>query len=1659
MEDDEETLKGCEPSVQEVGDARREEKLLETEELINIQQCVFVPKLDDSKLVGAMSPIAARDDKAVAEEKIVTPGTGMETEPEVETAEGGGGESVPELDASQLESVPELDASQLVAAESEIVAKEDEDDEAVAEEENTVADTEMETETEVVEGNGGESVPELGDAQIGGESLTAAKDEEDDEAVAEEENPDAGIETETETETEMEVARGSGGESIPELDDTHLVGAGSPMVAKDDDEEDVVAEDETQTVDTEIETEADVLEMAEAEKGGGGSGGKRKRGRSLRVQTRNHTRKTIEEDVCFICFDGGDLVLCDRRGCPKAYHPSCVNRDEAFFRAKGRWNCGWHLCSSCEKNAYYMCYTCTFSLCKGCIKDAVILCVRGNKGFCEACMKTVMLIESNEQGNKEAQVDFDDKSSWEYLFKDYWIDLKAKLSLSLDELAQAKNPWKGSDVLAGKQESPEELYDATNDGDSGSDSSENLELSKPKRRKAKKRSKSVTKEEDLPSASVANGAEGSSTPGNTEWASKELQEFVMHMKNGDKSVLSQFDVQALLLEYIKRNKLRDPRRKSQIICDLRLENLFGKARVGHFEMLKLLESHFLIKEDSQIDDIQGTVVDTDVNQVEAEGNTDANKRGIRISGSNQKQDMYRLVQVVGTSKAAEPYKIGKRTTDIEFTEDECKRLRQSIKCGLINRLTVGDILEKATEVQVARVNDWLETEIVRLSHLRDRASEKGRRKELRECVEKLQLLKTPEERRRRLEEIPEIHADPNMDPSFESEDDDSEMEDNKREIYMRPRGSGFSRKGREPISPRGGSFSSKDSWTGARKDSSKNWELNRNTSNKNLLDKGESIGELQNENAWNQGRDKDAQQSSNLEKLNSATNSETEGWNSHSGVRAESFSGVASETSSASLTAGLAETDTKISETDKIWHYKDPSGKIQGPFSMVQLRKWSNTGYFPTDLRIWRTSENQDDSILLTDALAGRFQKELPQVDNSLTKTQTVLSPHLSSTHVGKSYGTSLQTSGPSSSGWATPSVEISKLSTDRWGSDYGSRNDSVNLPSPTPKQSTPGSTGGQASENKWSTGSSVQQSPAVATSDNGQFARSSTLSSSINPGGSKEHNTMESIGVLAPTSVLNSGGQLAMGFENDSSSSYSGLSPAPNSEQGVLVGSTNAIATSQSAMTVEIHGWGSGSVPKSEMVAPGTTPGSESQAWGSAPSQKLESNSSISAPGPPVAYGQLGGVPSTVQNPIGNFPTPGFSALPPPDPWRPPIPGNQPNIQPSAPPNVPWGVTENNTFASGPRPNNPNSGWGPVPVPGNPNMSWGGPAPGSTNMNWGATIQGPALGNANLGWVMPTGNQGPVPGNVNPGWVAPTGNPGAIVQGLAPANANPGWGTPTGNPGATVQGPPPGNGNPGWVAPAGNPGAAVQGPPGNANPGWGTPAGNPAMWGNEQQRNGDRFSGQRDRGSQSGDSGFGGGRPWNRQGSFGRGGPGGSSRPPKGRVCVYHENGHCKKGYGAFSIVVLKKTLAQFSSTPIFPLLQYNSSKWQISQLVKPNGKRAFLVDTLALVRSLEAQGVPSKQAEAITAAITEVLHDSLENVAHSFVSKAEMQKTEMVQESNLSKFKSEVQSSQEHHFSLLQRETEKLRGDIDKMRSELRYEIDKVTAGQRLDLNLERG
>lgn len=198
-------------------------------------------------------------------------------------------------------------------------------------------------------------------------------------------------------------------------------------------------------------------------------------------------------------------------------------------------------------------------------------------------------------------------------------------------MSRAKNPWKGSS--ARNEDLLDEPYDAKDDLNSSSDSSSgHHQRSKPTKKKVKKSSKAAYNGEQ---AVRLPDKENASLPVDSEWASKELLEFVAHMRNGDTSAMCQFDVHTLLLEYIKQNNLRDPRRKSQIICDARLENLFGKARVGHFEMLKLLESHFLAKETSQLvtDDNQGSVLDPESSQMDNDGNSNS----VSKTGSDKKQ--------------------------------------------------------------------------------------------------------------------------------------------------------------------------------------------------------------------------------------------------------------------------------------------------------------------------------------------------------------------------------------------------------------------------------------------------------------------------------------------------------------------------------------------------------------------------------------------------------------------------------------------------------------------------------------------------------------------------------------------------------------------------------------------------------------------------------------------------------------------------------------------------------------------------------------------------------------------------------------------------------------------------------------------------------------
>ncbi|XP_039212740.1 histone-lysine N-methyltransferase, H3 lysine-36 specific isoform X6 [Crotalus tigris] len=67
------------------------------------------------------------------------------------------------------------------------------------------------------------------------------------------------------------------------------------------------------------------------------------------------------EDECFSCGDGGQLVSCKRPGCPKVYHADCLNLTR---RPAGKWECPWHQCDVCNKDAASFCEMCPRSFCK-----------------------------------------------------------------------------------------------------------------------------------------------------------------------------------------------------------------------------------------------------------------------------------------------------------------------------------------------------------------------------------------------------------------------------------------------------------------------------------------------------------------------------------------------------------------------------------------------------------------------------------------------------------------------------------------------------------------------------------------------------------------------------------------------------------------------------------------------------------------------------------------------------------------------------------------------------------------------------------------------------------------------------------------------------------------------------------------------------------------------------------------------------------------------------------------------------------------------------------------------------------------------------------------------------------------------------------------------
>jgi len=51
------------------------------------------------------------------------------------------------------------------------------------------------------------------------------------------------------------------------------------------------------------------------------------------------------------------------------------------------------------------------------------------------------------------------------------------------------------------------------------------------------------------------------------------------------------------------------------------------------------------------------------------------------------------------------------------------------------------------------------------------------------------------------------------------------------------------------------------------------------------------------------------------------------------------------------------------------WHYRDPQGETQGPFTLMHMLHWKRLGFFNNEgFRVWKTGQTSEQAILLRDA-------------------------------------------------------------------------------------------------------------------------------------------------------------------------------------------------------------------------------------------------------------------------------------------------------------------------------------------------------------------------------------------------------------------------------------------------------------------------------------------------------------------------------------------------------------------------------------------------------------------------------------------------------------------------------------------------------------------
>ncbi|KAG5247597.1 protein binding protein [Salix suchowensis] len=487
------------------------------------------------------------------------------------------------------------------------------------------------------------------------------------------------------------------------------------------------------------------------------------------------------------------------------------------------------------------------------------------------------------------------------------------------------------------------------------------------------------------------------------WGSTLLIEFLQYIGTSTTNQISQRDVTAIINKYVKDHNLLHPTKKKRVLCDEWLLPLFGRKTINRIRIYDLLEPHFAENKVGSDDDFFDTTDDDEDNNAYHRQKCSASDRKchskekvfevpkscfaaivpdniklvylkrilvqdlvknnpetfeskivgsfVRIKSDPNdylQKNSHMLVQVT-VSNYMKDVCISMLSDD-NFSKEECEDLNQRVRDGSLKRPTIVELEEKVQALHEDITKHWLRGELAFLQKLIDRANEKGWRREypfllfltLFDYLERKKLLETPDEQTRLLLDIPKVIAD---------------------EIETEPAPEDF------PVNiKQGNDVSPKPSLNGVLE--IPNSDVASNKTSTWISFSKNSAGMLVTSDHQQDDFVEDQPKQLTNEML--PVNIEE---NKHS--QCSIAMQVIDLSDDSEEDEGPSNRDSvQIIDCDPgsfLWHYLDPQGDIQGPFSLTLLKRWNDADYFLPGFKVWKTGQSRNEAVLLSDVLGQLF--------------------------------------------------------------------------------------------------------------------------------------------------------------------------------------------------------------------------------------------------------------------------------------------------------------------------------------------------------------------------------------------------------------------------------------------------------------------------------------------------------------------------------------------------------------------------------------------------------------------------------------------------------------------------------------------------------------